>query len=233
MDDAARGRRERILQGVVLALLAGTAGATPDAFDPEAPFHGLRWVNSSGDGRGVYLQLATHDALLEVPGHTGAFRLPELTAALLVSCRIPGPTNAVGPDPGYTAGVLLTPDHPQQPNAWRWFDPRAWAAHALGVAITRWPVKVHLPGGHVEDGTLTRRREAYLQLRPKLEVDFAPQALIRWLAAQTGAERFTVEVRGDAVAMRLAFTRWAGQGEAYARMTHLCPGVREREAAPE
>ncbi len=203
------------------------AGARAGPFDPEAPFHGLEWVNASGDGRGVYFQLSTHDALLRLPGHVQASRMPAReTAGLSIACRIPGPpTPALGPDPGYTSGVLVVPDHPRQPDAWMWFDPRAWVAHLLDFAVQRWPVEVRLPHGHVEAGTLERRRATYATSRPDIRVSFAPHAMIRWLAGRTAKERFRIEVRGDEVAMTLTLTSWPAQAEALDRMVALCPGV--------
>lgn len=54
--------------------------ASTAPFDPEAPFRGLEWVQKSGDGRGVYFQLRTHDAVLRLPGHAGTFRMPPARA---------------------------------------------------------------------------------------------------------------------------------------------------------
>ena len=225
---------------VVLALAAFSAHSAEEArvgvdadadtstapFDPESPFHGLEWVNASGDGRGVYLGLSTHVAWLRVPGHAQAYRIPaRKTAGLSIACRIPGPpTPALGPDPGFTSGRLVAPDHPKVSDAWMWFDPRAWVAHLLGFAVQRWPVEVRMPHGHVEAGTLERRRATYARPRPDIQVHFAPHAMLRWLAGRTAKERFRIEVRGGEVAMTLTFTSWPGQAEALDRMVALCPG---------
>lgn len=207
-------------------------GASPAPFDPEAPFRGLEWVRKSGDGRGVYLQLRTHDAVPRLPGHAGTHRMPPReSAALLIACRIPGPPDSLGPDDGYTCGVLVAPDHPSQPDAWRWFDPRGWVAHLLGFAVRRWPVEVQGPGGHVEAGTLERERATYDRTRPGLQVRFPPHATIRWLAGRTAKERFAMEVRGDDIAMTLTLESWPGQAEALERMALLCPGVQARAGA--
>ena len=73
---------------------SGDAGASASTApcEPEAPFLGLEWVNTSGDGRGVNFQLSTHDALFRLPGHAQPYRIPaRKTASLLIACLIPTP----------------------------------------------------------------------------------------------------------------------------------------------
>lgn len=214
---------------------SGGAGASASTapFEPEAPFLGLEWVSTSGDGRGVNFQLSTHYALLRLPGHAQPYRIPaRKTAARLIACRIPRPPDALGPDAGYTYGALVTPEHPQQSDAWMWFDPRAWVAHLLDFAVQRWPVEVRVPGGHVEAATLERHRATYACSRPKVQVRFAPHAMIRWLAGRTAKERFRIEVRGDDIAITLTLARWPGQAETLDRMAVLCPGSGHAGAQP-
>ena len=206
-----------------------TQRASTPELDRDAPFRDLDWVNASGDGRGIYFQLLTHDAILGLPGHPQRWRMsPRHKASLQIACRIPGPTDALGPDPGYTSGVLTAPDHPRQPDAWMWFDPRGWIAHALDFAEQHWTVEVTGPDGSVVEGVLERRRATYEVTRPGVSVRFAPHALIRWLAERTASQRFHIEVKGPDTAMRLAFTSWPGQATALDRMVALCPGVAGR-----
>ncbi len=220
------------------ALLGASAMAKP--FDAQAPFRGLEGVSASGDGRGVWLKLSTRRARLLVPGHTGVYQLPGGDiAGLVIACRIPGPADTLGPDPGYTEGRLALPDHPEQSDAWTWIDPRHWIAKLAGRARERWPVEVRFPGAGVDrehgpltaHGVLERQRATYWNERPDLHVLFTPHALIRWLARQTGRKAFTIEARGDDTAVTLHLATRPGQAEALRRMTALCPGGgRERRS---
>ncbi|MXX88686.1 MAG: hypothetical protein F4213_03180 [Boseongicola sp. SB0677_bin_26] len=213
----------RWLFAIAIGLLS--SAATADQL-PEAPFAGLVGTNASRDGRAIFFQLPASQGRFRVPGHTQPYRLGHQgarVAALLISCRIPGPKNAVGPDPGHASAVIVFDDHPNQPDAWSFLDPRHWAAELFGFASQETGMSMRLPDGRDQTGTLVRRRASYGGGRPRLQLGLDPESVVHWLDQQVYPVTFGISATGHEAAISMRFVATPALRDAVRRMAVHCP----------